>query len=74
MTWRTIYDAIDESYFEEVTLFTKGFLEHCLKNPNALQNIPYKIKNNIKTIALEEIFYFRVVIIRHKTTVKRGKK
>ena len=38
MTCRKIYKAIDELYFEEVTLFPQQFLEHCKDNPNVPQN------------------------------------
>ena len=50
MTCITIYEAIDEIYFEEFTLFPKDFLEHCKNNPNVPQNNTSEIKTYIKTI------------------------
>ena len=32
-TWRIIYEAIDELFFEEVRMFPKEFQEHCKKEP-----------------------------------------
>ena len=33
-TWRTIYEAIDESYFGEDKIFPGFFIDHCKNNPN----------------------------------------
>ena len=40
-TWRKIYDAIDEPYFNKVYLFTEDFLEIRKNSTNAPQNITY---------------------------------
>ena len=45
---RIIYNAIDVSYFGEVKLFPKWFINHYKKHPNEPQNIPTDINNNIK--------------------------
>ena len=69
-----IYEASDEPYFGEVKLFPKEFLEQYENNPNAPQNIPSEIKNKIKTLALEKSLYSQVVMIRQRTTDKKGQK
>ena len=36
----SIYEVIDDSYFEVVTLFPTKNLDQCKNNPNEPQNIP----------------------------------
>ena len=43
--WMKFYEAIHETYFKWVTLFSYVLLENFKKNPNAPQNIIYEIKN-----------------------------
>ena len=45
MTCRKIYEAIDEPYFKEVTMFPKEFLELLKNNSNVPQNNTSEIKN-----------------------------
>ena len=40
-TFKYIYEAIHETYFQQVGLFTVKFLQLCKRNPNVPQNIPY---------------------------------
>ena len=42
--WRPIYEVIDDSYFGEVKLFSKMFLNQCRNNPNEHKNIPNEFK------------------------------
>ena len=32
--WRSIYEVIDDSFFEEIKLFPTMFLKQCRNNPN----------------------------------------
>ena len=45
-TWKTIYEAFDESYFIEVKLFPRAFINLCKKHPNEPQKNPTDIKKN----------------------------
>ena len=42
--WRSIYEVIDDSYFEATRLFPSTFLNQCRNNPNEPHNIPSEIK------------------------------
>ena len=42
--WISIYEVIDDSYFEVVNLFPKTFKNQCKNNPNEPQNIPSEVK------------------------------
>ena len=42
--WRSIYEVIENSYFEETTLFRTNNLNQCRNNPNEPQNIPSEVK------------------------------
>ena len=72
-TCRTIYEAIYDIYFGEITLFTDQFLEKCKKNPNVPHNIPSNIKT-INTVSQERSYYYQVVMIRRKSEVKEVQK
>ena len=38
--WRSIYEVIDDSYFEATKLFPTKKLNQCRNNPNETQNMP----------------------------------
>ena len=42
--WRSIYEVIENSYFEETTLFPTNNLNQCRNIPNEPQKIPNEIK------------------------------
>ena len=46
--WRSIYEIIDDSYFEVVKLFPTTFLNQCRNDPNEPQNIPSEVKEAFK--------------------------
>ena len=45
--WRTIYEVIEEAYFEESD-FPDDFIKKCKDNANESQWVPLEVKNNIK--------------------------
>ena len=55
-TCRNIYEEIDATYFLEVKLFFKSFLNYCKKHPNEPQNIPTDIKNNIQKFHYKKVY------------------
>ena len=42
--WISIYEVIENSYFEETKLFPIKKLNQCRNNPNETQNIPSEVK------------------------------
>ena len=46
--WRSIYEVIDDSYFDIVKIFSTTFLNQCKCNPNEHQSIPNEIKADLK--------------------------
>ena len=44
--WRSIYEVIDDLYFEVVKLFPTTFLNQCTNNPDKHQNIPSEVKTD----------------------------
>ena len=48
--WRSIYEVIENSYFEENRLFTKIVFNQCINNPNEPQNITNTIKSDLENV------------------------
>ena len=46
--WRSIYEFIDDSFFEETKLFPTKVLNQCRNNANEPQNIPSEVKEAFK--------------------------
>ena len=44
----TIYEVIEEAYFEESDIFPNDFIKKCKDNSNEAQFVPLDVKNNIK--------------------------
>ena len=64
--WRSIYEVIDDSYFEVVKLFPTTFLNQCKNNPNEPQNIPSEVKAALKKMATENGLYAQVGMIHQR--------
>ena len=56
-TWRNIYEEIDASYFGEVKLFTKSFLNQCKKYPNYPQTIQMVSRRRRKNRIIRKIIF-----------------
>ena len=50
--WRPIYEVIYEAYIEESKSFPEDFIRECKKYSNEALDIPRKVKNNIKRMAM----------------------
>ena len=48
--WRTIYEVIQQEFFDETEIFPDDFIKHFKNNTNESHNIPIEVKNNIKKI------------------------
>ena len=50
-------------FFDETDIFQGDFIKHCKNNTNEDCNIPIEVKNNIKRMAMEQLFYAQVVML-----------
>ena len=57
---RTTYKVIQKYFFEETYIFPEDFFKQWKNNENEPQNISTNVKNNLKTIAMEQILYAQV--------------
>ena len=64
--WRTIYEVIEEDYFEESGIFPDDFIKLCKDNANESQFVPLEVQNNINIMATEQGLYAQVVMLRRK--------
>ena len=64
--WRPIHQIIDEAYINDSNIFPEHFIRECKHNSNEAKFIPSDVKNNIKRMAMEQIFYAPVVNLRRK--------
>ena len=62
--WRPIYEVIDEAYIKDSKIFSYDFIKERMDNSNEAHNIPRKVKNNIKRMAMEKGLYEKVVKLR----------
>ena len=60
--WRTIYEVIQQEFFDETNIFQENFLKHCKNNVNKANNIPIGVKNNIQKIEMEQGLYAQVLM------------
>ena len=47
--WRTIYQVIQQEFFDETGILPDDFIKHCKDNVNEAHNIPIEVNKNIKT-------------------------
>ena len=68
--WKTIYEVIDEKYFDENEVkFHKYFLTECKSELNVPQFVPLKIKKNIQQVGLEDGLLSQIVRIKRELVV-----
>ena len=64
--WRQIYEVIDEAYIKGSKIFSDDFIKECKNNSNKAHDIPRKVKNNIKRMAMVQVLYAQVIRIYQK--------
>ena len=64
--WRTIYEVIDKDYIENCNIFPDAFIKKCILCPKEPQFISHDMKNNIKSMAMEQSLYAQVIKFRRK--------
>ena len=63
---RPIYEVIDEAYLVYSKNNPGAFMQKCKDNANDFQFIPLEMKNNIKRMAMKQILYAQVIMLRRK--------
>ena len=62
--WRSIYEVKDKDYFIGYKIFSNDFIKECKDNSNEARDIPRKVQNNIKLMAMEQGLYAQVIMLR----------
>ena len=63
--WRTIYEVIKQYFWKETDIFPDDF-KNCKNTTNETQFVPLKVKKKHLKMAMEQIFYAQVVVLRQK--------
>ena len=66
ITWRPIYEVIDEAYFIGSKILSDDFMQECKDNSNEDKFIPLEMKNNVKQMATEQGLYAQVIMLCRK--------
>ena len=64
--WRTIYEVIQQYFFDETDIFPDDFIKHCKINENEAHIIALEVKNNTKRMLMEQGLYSQVVMLLRK--------
>ena len=64
--WRPIYEVIYEAYIKDSKIFSYDFIKECTDNSNKAHDITHEVKNNIKRMAMEQVLYEKVIMLRRK--------
>ena len=60
---RTVYEVIQQHFFNETGIFPDNFINHFNNNMNEARNISIEVKNNIKLMSMEQELYANVSIL-----------
>ena len=62
--WITIYEVIQQEFFDKTDILPEDFLRYFNKNKNVLFNIPTYVRNNLNRMATEQGLYAQVIMLR----------